>query len=59
MRNHVMRKVGNGKTMFFWHDRWWEGGVISEMVTNDIVNSTHSDGKDKVSDIVENGKWKL
>ncbi|GJT78837.1 AT-hook motif nuclear-localized protein 1-like protein, partial [Tanacetum coccineum] len=30
MRKHVKYKIGDGKSIFFWHDKWWDCRVLRE-----------------------------
>lgn len=53
-----MRKIGDGKIVFFWHDKWWEGEISSQLVNNETVNSNFMEGKEKICDMIDNGKWK-
>ena len=58
MKQHMQKVIGDGKSTFFWHDRWWDGGIISELVSSEVFENNQLDGNEKVCEMIENGRWK-
>ena len=57
MRKHVFRKIGDGSSIFFWHDKWWGNSTILEVCTLDVVSNTRYDGSVKLKEMILNGSW--
>ena len=57
MRNHVTCKVGNGKSVFFWHDKWWDEDIPSDIIPNEAILQVNMDGNEKVCDMIDNENW--
>ncbi|GJY16132.1 reverse transcriptase zinc-binding domain-containing protein [Tanacetum coccineum] len=56
MKPHVKYEVGDGKSIFLWHDRWWDGGILSETFpTESLPNPDASDVADKTIWMTNNG----
>ncbi|PWA80172.1 hypothetical protein CTI12_AA200070 [Artemisia annua] len=56
MYSHIHFNVGDGKSIFFWHDRWW--GPRS-LINEDVSNGRRNDIDDKVKmyEMIEDGEW--
>ena len=57
MKKHIQYRVGNGKSTFMWHDKWWEGGVLSNMIPTDEIIQSNLCWNAKVSEMLHNGEW--
>nr|GEY38104.1 RNA-directed DNA polymerase, eukaryota, reverse transcriptase zinc-binding domain protein [Tanacetum cinerariifolium] len=52
MKKHVKYEVGNGKTIFLWHDKWWDGGILKDVFP--IENLPNVDSSIKISEMIQN-----
>ncbi|GJU96723.1 hypothetical protein Tco_1321479 [Tanacetum coccineum] len=55
MKPHVKYEVGDGKSIFLWHDRWWDGGILSETFPTESL--PNPDSRTKISEMIHNGVW--
>ncbi|PWA82932.1 reverse transcriptase domain, Reverse transcriptase zinc-binding domain protein [Artemisia annua] len=56
MYSHIHFNVGDGKSIFFWHDRWWgPRSLINEVLSNGSRNDI--DDKVKMYEMIEDGEW--
>lgn len=54
---HIGYKIGNGKSISAWYDRWCNEGPLSEFITaGDIYNARFSNDS-KVDCLIRNGSW--
>ncbi|GJW01885.1 RNA-directed DNA polymerase, eukaryota, reverse transcriptase zinc-binding domain protein [Tanacetum coccineum] len=56
-RKHIRFKVGDGKSIFMWHDKWWGDVVMSDIIPNEAIQRANVNDKIKLKDMVVNGKW--
>ena len=59
MLKHVQYNVGNGKSIFFWHDRWWGPNPLIQSLKGDVIAYTGIDEKVKLSEMIVNGEWNV
>lgn len=57
MRIHIRSKVGNGKSTFFWHDRWWGPEPLSSYIPMEAVTQAGLDLNVKLKDMIQGGQW--
>ncbi|GJS03467.1 RNA-directed DNA polymerase, eukaryota, reverse transcriptase zinc-binding domain protein [Tanacetum coccineum] len=55
IKKHVKYKIGNEKSIFLWHDKWWDGGILNEVFPFETLPNVES--KVKISEMIQNGKW--
>ncbi|GKA41366.1 RNA-directed DNA polymerase, eukaryota, reverse transcriptase zinc-binding domain protein [Tanacetum coccineum] len=55
MRTHVRYEIGNGESTYFWHDNWWEGGILSNSIPPETLPEANCNAK--VSEMITNGEW--
>ncbi|GJX71997.1 RNA-directed DNA polymerase, eukaryota, reverse transcriptase zinc-binding domain protein [Tanacetum coccineum] len=56
MRSYIKTEVGNGESIFLWHDRWWKEGVLTDLISTESLNEAESNTK--LSEMIDNRKWK-
>ncbi|GJZ23061.1 RNA-directed DNA polymerase, eukaryota, reverse transcriptase zinc-binding domain protein [Tanacetum coccineum] len=39
LRQHISKQIGDGKSSFMWHDKWWDKGVICDIIPMEEPNS--------------------
>ncbi|GKD73951.1 reverse transcriptase zinc-binding domain-containing protein [Tanacetum coccineum] len=57
IRPHIKCVIGHGKTVSYWHDKWWEGCVLSEAFP--IYDLPEAKNKIMICDMISDGVWKL
>ncbi|GKB10680.1 RNA-directed DNA polymerase, eukaryota, reverse transcriptase zinc-binding domain protein [Tanacetum coccineum] len=55
MRKHVTCKVGDGASIFLWHDKWWGPEPISKLVSMDDIIQNGLDPNAKLKDMITEG----
>ncbi|GJX90807.1 RNA-directed DNA polymerase, eukaryota, reverse transcriptase zinc-binding domain protein [Tanacetum coccineum] len=58
IRHHVFHKIGNGKGVSAWHDRWHDLCPLDQYITNRDLYEESFSQNDIVADLVDNGVWK-
>ncbi|GKB41517.1 RNA-directed DNA polymerase, eukaryota, reverse transcriptase zinc-binding domain protein [Tanacetum coccineum] len=58
IKSHIVKKIGDGISSFTWFDKWWEKGVLSDILSADDIKRANLDLKIKVCDMIEDDKWK-
>ncbi|GJW79881.1 RNA-directed DNA polymerase, eukaryota, reverse transcriptase zinc-binding domain protein [Tanacetum coccineum] len=56
MRKYVEYKIGDEKSIFLWHDKWWGDSSLCDLIPNEILQRYNMNDV-KVRDMVRNGKW--
>ncbi|GJS60321.1 hypothetical protein Tco_0655105 [Tanacetum coccineum] len=57
MRNHIVKRIGDGKDTFMWHDNWWENGPLSGHIPMEIMGKYGISSDVKVVDMMKKGVW--
>ncbi|GJV56857.1 RNA-directed DNA polymerase, eukaryota, reverse transcriptase zinc-binding domain protein [Tanacetum coccineum] len=57
MRNHIISKIGDGSSVFLWHDKWWGPDLITKFIPLEVIRNAGFDSKMKVKDMVHKGKF--
>ena len=57
MRNHMVCKIGNGASIFLWHDRWWGPDPLSKYISMNDVEQAGFDCNMKIKDMINEGQW--
>ncbi|GJU13851.1 RNA-directed DNA polymerase, eukaryota, reverse transcriptase zinc-binding domain protein [Tanacetum coccineum] len=58
VRHHIIKKIRNGKECFMWFDKWWEKGIISEIIPIEVIQEANLNRNMKVREMIEKGEWK-
>ena len=58
VKEHFVCQVGNGASIFLWHDRWWGPDPLSKIIPLDSIEKAGLSLNMKVKDLVYNGQWK-
>ena len=58
VKEHFVCQVGNGASIFLWHDRWWGHDPLSKIIPLDSIEKAGLSLNMKVKDLVYNGQWK-
>ncbi|GKA90452.1 RNA-directed DNA polymerase, eukaryota, reverse transcriptase zinc-binding domain protein [Tanacetum coccineum] len=53
---NIKCEVSNEENVFLWHDRWWEGGVLSNSIPFESLTGANSNTK--LCEMICNGEWK-
>ncbi|GKA99346.1 RNA-directed DNA polymerase, eukaryota, reverse transcriptase zinc-binding domain protein [Tanacetum coccineum] len=53
----VVYKVGNGKDILVWHDKWCSLSPLKSLFTNRDMYHERLDNNAKIVDMVQNGRW--
>ena len=53
----ISYEVGDGSTIFLWHDRWHPNGVLSQVYGHKIVYEVASFLNAKVSNVLQDKEW--
>jgi hypothetical protein len=56
-RDLISYEVGDGSTIFLWHDRWHPNGVLYQVYGHKIVYEVASFLNAKVSNVLQNKEW--
>nr|GEZ09847.1 RNA-directed DNA polymerase, eukaryota, reverse transcriptase zinc-binding domain protein [Tanacetum cinerariifolium] len=56
--HHLFHKIGNGKGVSAWHDRWHDLCPLDQYITNRDLYEESFSQNDNVVDLVDNGVWK-
>ncbi|GJT52365.1 65-kDa microtubule-associated protein 8 [Tanacetum coccineum] len=49
--------IGDGKSMFAWHDKWCSHGPLSSFIPIKSIYDARFKGNEKVSEVIMNGGW--
>ncbi|GJZ80917.1 hypothetical protein Tco_0645911 [Tanacetum coccineum] len=58
VKPHVFYKIGNGKNISAWHDKWCQMGPLDKIVSNMDLYDARLALDAKVADMIINNKWK-
>ncbi|GJY46428.1 RNA-directed DNA polymerase, eukaryota, reverse transcriptase zinc-binding domain protein [Tanacetum coccineum] len=58
MRNHIVSKIGDGASVFLWHDKWWGPDPITKFIPLEVIRNVGLDTKMKLKEMVNDGKWR-
>jgi hypothetical protein len=50
-------QVGNGASIFLWHDKWWGPNPLSNFIPREAVDQAGLSQSMKVNEMVFNGQW--
>ena len=50
-------KIGNGASIFLWHDRWWGPDPLSKYISMNDVEQAGFDCNMKIKDMINEGQW--
>jgi hypothetical protein len=56
-RDLLTHEVGDGSTIFLWHDRWHPNGVLYQTYGHRVVYDAASNLHAKVSSVIHNKEW--
>ncbi|GJS45335.1 hypothetical protein Tco_0595456 [Tanacetum coccineum] len=56
-RNYIWWKIGNGKSVNVWHDRWCPVSPLSEFIETRDVYDARLNNNCTISEIIHEGKW--
>ncbi|GJW66697.1 RNA-directed DNA polymerase, eukaryota, reverse transcriptase zinc-binding domain protein [Tanacetum coccineum] len=54
----VSYKVGNGKDISVWHDKWCQLGPLDKLFSKSDLYDAKLDDDAKIADMIHNGRWK-
>ncbi|GJY20023.1 putative reverse transcriptase domain, reverse transcriptase zinc-binding domain protein [Tanacetum coccineum] len=57
MRAHIISKIGDGASIFLWHDRWWRPDPITKFIPMDVIRNDGFDSKMKLKDMIYRYMW--
>ncbi|GKE73265.1 hypothetical protein Tco_1535306 [Tanacetum coccineum] len=57
VRKHIWWKLGNGKTVYAWHDKWCSVGPLSDFISTREIYDARLSNNCAVADIVQDGSW--
>ncbi|GJY24381.1 RNA-directed DNA polymerase, eukaryota, reverse transcriptase zinc-binding domain protein [Tanacetum coccineum] len=58
MRQHIICKVGDGSSIFLWHDKWWGPEPLSKLISMDVINNEGLDTNAKITDMIrDDNEW--
>ena len=57
IHKHVTCQVGNGESIFLWHDKWWGPESLSEVIPMEYIEQAGLSHNMKVKDMISNGQW--
>lgn len=57
VRRYITCQVGNGTSIFFWHDKWWGPEPLSSKIPLEAVKHGDYPLNVKVKDMICNGEW--
>ncbi|GKD50616.1 hypothetical protein Tco_1279592, partial [Tanacetum coccineum] len=58
IEDHVRFKVGNGKEISAWYDRWNETQFLAKYISKREVLSAGFNDHSKLCDVIDGNKWK-
>ncbi|GJW63724.1 hypothetical protein Tco_0115608 [Tanacetum coccineum] len=57
IKPYVFHKIGNGKNIFVWYDKWNQKGPLSKFISTRDIHAARFNENDKVADLIEEGRW--
>ncbi|PWA72038.1 reverse transcriptase domain, Reverse transcriptase zinc-binding domain protein [Artemisia annua] len=57
IRSYVKYLIGDGKSVFMWHDNWSNLGPLNSIVHKRTLYEARMGTNDKVNDLISNGEW--
>ncbi|GKB15011.1 RNA-directed DNA polymerase, eukaryota, reverse transcriptase zinc-binding domain protein [Tanacetum coccineum] len=57
VRNHIWWKLGNGKMVSAWHDRWCAVSPLSDVIGSREIYDARFKDNSSVSEIIQEGRW--
>lgn len=51
-------QIGDGQSIFMWHDKWWDKGPMSDHIPLEAVKKENVDLNMKVNEMIDNETWK-
>lgn len=57
-RAFIQHSVGNGMSVFFWHDNWAGVGPFLVFFSSKEIARMGFSGKEKVADSIVDGQWR-
>nr|GEW28659.1 RNA-directed DNA polymerase, eukaryota, reverse transcriptase zinc-binding domain protein [Tanacetum cinerariifolium] len=58
VRKHIRRKLGNGKSVNVWHDRWCSVSPLSDFITTRDMYDARLRNECTVKEVIHEGRWK-
>ncbi|GJX96968.1 peptidase C48, SUMO/sentrin/Ubl1 [Tanacetum coccineum] len=56
--NHIRYKIGNGRSISVWYDRWNENNALSNNIPKRDVCLAGFNDQNKICDMIEGNRWK-
>ncbi|GKG60787.1 hypothetical protein Tco_0614349, partial [Tanacetum coccineum] len=58
IKPYVMFKIGDGKSISLWHDKWCDQGPLDRFINNRDIYDARMSNSDCLADAIEEGRWK-
>ena len=58
MKVHIGYKIGNGKKISVWHERWHQCGPLNQYITQREIYNVRLLSSNSIAEVTENGVWK-
>nr|XP_043620341.1 uncharacterized protein LOC122592208 [Erigeron canadensis] len=57
VKQHVLYKIGNGRRISMWNDKWSIDGPLNQVITKRVLYDAKLEADTKIADMINNGKW--
>ncbi|GJW20329.1 Myb-related protein 2-like protein [Tanacetum coccineum] len=58
IKPYVLFKVGNGKSIYVWHDKWCDVGPLDKFIQVRDIYDARMSNLDCLADAISDGRWK-
>ncbi|GJT58610.1 RNA-directed DNA polymerase, eukaryota, reverse transcriptase zinc-binding domain protein, partial [Tanacetum coccineum] len=58
IKPYVKFRIGDGKSIFVWHDKWCDQGPLDRFIQNRDIYDVRMSNKDCLADAIVKGRWK-
>ncbi|GKB28957.1 RNA-directed DNA polymerase, eukaryota, reverse transcriptase zinc-binding domain protein [Tanacetum coccineum] len=58
IKPYVRFRIGDGKTISVWHDKWCDQGPLDKIVNNKDIYNVRMSNKTCLVDAIKDGRWK-
>nr|GEX06388.1 RNA-directed DNA polymerase, eukaryota, reverse transcriptase zinc-binding domain protein [Tanacetum cinerariifolium] len=58
VRSHMQYKIGNGRTIFIWHDNWTSLPILDSFISKREIYAAGLSNDDTIIDCISDSRWK-